>query len=166
MHNQVYVFLIFILNGFLIGLLFDTFRILRKSFKTSNFITNIQDIAFWILSGLLLIYSIFTFTDGYLRLYIFIGILLGYILYLLIFSKIYISFSVYIILFIKKIIHLLIMIPINFILKILNIIIFRPLKFIFDKIFVRISDFLKKSAKKVIKNIFSKKNQQEKKDFA
>ncbi len=166
MHNQVYTFVIFIFNGFLIGLLFDTFRILRKSFKTSNFITNIQDIAFWILSGLLLIYSIFTFTDGYLRLYIFIGILLGYILYLLIFSKIYISFSVYIILFIKKIIHLLIMIPINFILKILNIIIFKPLKFIFDKFFKKMSNILIKLLKKLKNTRFHNKNSLEKKDFA
>jgi spore cortex biosynthesis protein YabQ len=166
MHNQVYVFLIFILNGFLIGLLFDTFRILRKSFKTSNIITNIQDIIFWILSGLLSIYSIFKFTDGTLRIYIFLGILLGYILYLLIFSKIYIGIFVYILTFIKKLLYFIIIVPFSFILRIISKIIFRPLKFIFDKIFVRISDFLKKSAKKVIKNIFSKKNQQEKKDFA
>lgn len=166
MHNQVYVFLIFILNGFLIGLLFDTFRILRKSFKTSNIITNIQDIIFWILSGLLSIYSIFKFTDGTLRIYIFLGILLGYILYLLIFSKIYIGIFVYILTFIKKLLYFTIIVPFSFILRIISKIIFRPLKFIFDKIFVRISDFLKKSAKKVIKNIFIKKNQQEKKDFA
>ena len=59
MQNQVYTFFIFILNGLLIGILFDTFRILRKSFKFSNIITNLQDIIFWILSGLILIYSIF-----------------------------------------------------------------------------------------------------------
>ena len=166
MHNQVYVFLIFILNGFLIGLLFDTFRILRKSFKTSNIITNIQDIIFWILSGLLSIYSIFKFTDGTLRIYIFLGILLGYILYLLIFSKIYIGIFVYILTFIKKLLYFTIIVPFSFILRIISKIIFRPLKFILDKIFIIKSDLLKKSVKKVIKNIFSKKNQQEKKDFA
>lgn len=166
MHNQVYTFIIFILNGFLIGLLFDTFRILRKSFKTSNFITNIQDITFWILSGLLLIYSIFTFTDGYLRLYIFFGVLFGYILYLLIFSKIYIAFSVYIISFIKKIIYILIVIPIRFILNILNIIIFKPVRFIFDKLFKKMSNTLIKLLKKLKSSIIHNKNSQEKKDFA
>lgn len=48
--NQAYLFLIFILNGLLIGILFDFFRILRKSFKTPDFITYIQDICFWILA--------------------------------------------------------------------------------------------------------------------
>ena len=39
MQSQVYAFLMFIINGFLIGILFDTFRIFRKAFKTSDFIT-------------------------------------------------------------------------------------------------------------------------------
>ena len=57
--NQAYLFLIFALNGFVIGLLFDFFRILRKSFKTADIITYIEDILFWILSGLTVLYSIF-----------------------------------------------------------------------------------------------------------
>ena len=118
MQNQVYTFFIFILNGLLIGILFDTFRILRKSFKFSNIITNLQDIIFWILSGLILIYSIFEFTDGELRLYIFLGILLGFIAYLLIFSKIYIKVCVDIILVIKKILYYTLILPIEFILKV------------------------------------------------
>ena len=39
--NQAYLFLIFTSNGVFIGLLFDFFRILRKSFKTINIITYI-----------------------------------------------------------------------------------------------------------------------------
>ena len=53
--NQAYIFLIFVINGFLIGILFDIFRILRKSFKTKDIITYIEDILFWILTGLLLL---------------------------------------------------------------------------------------------------------------
>lgn len=162
MQNQVYIFLIFILNGFLIGILFDSFRILRKSFKTANFITNIEDIAFWILSGLLLIYSIFKFTDGNLRFYIFFGILLGYLLYLLIFSKIYIKISVYIIMFIKKLVYCLLIIPVKFILKILGKFFITPIKFILQKIFHAISKFVKKIKKTLLKH----KTIQEKKDFA
>ena len=39
--NQAYLFLIFTIDGFLIGLIFDFFRILRKEFKTSNIVTYI-----------------------------------------------------------------------------------------------------------------------------
>ena len=84
MQNQVYIFIAFILNGFLIGIIFDCFRILRKSFKTPDIITYIEDIAFGIITGLLLLFSIMKFNNGELRVYLFLGILLGLILYLLI----------------------------------------------------------------------------------
>ena len=64
MQNQAYTFIIFVLNGFIIGIFFDIFRILRKSFKTPDVITYMQDIAFWILSGLIILYSIFKFNSG------------------------------------------------------------------------------------------------------
>ena len=64
MQNQAYAFIVFILNGFLIGLLFDIFRIFRKSFKTPDFITCLEDFIFWIITGLLLLYSIFKFNNG------------------------------------------------------------------------------------------------------
>ena len=56
--NQAYLFLVFTLTGFIIGALFDVFRILRKSFKTSDFITYLEDILFWALTGFLIIYNI------------------------------------------------------------------------------------------------------------
>ena len=103
MQNQAYTFIIFVLNGFIIGILFDIFRILRKSFKTPDVITYMQDIAFWILSGLIILYSIFKFNSGELRLFIFIGVLLGIWAYILVLSKLFINMSVHIINFIKKI---------------------------------------------------------------
>ena len=72
LENQAYLFVIFILNGFLIGILFDIFRILRKSFKTKDWLTYIQDILFWILTGFIVLYSIFRFNNGELRGFIFI----------------------------------------------------------------------------------------------
>ena len=54
-NTQVYLFLIFIINGFIIGLLFDFFRILRKAIKTSDFITYIEDALFWILTGFIIL---------------------------------------------------------------------------------------------------------------
>ena len=79
--NQGYLFLIFIINGIIIGLLFDFFRILRKSFKTKDTITYIEDILFWILTGVVILYSIFTFNNGEIRLFMFLAIILGIILY-------------------------------------------------------------------------------------
>ena len=81
-NTQLYLFLIFILNGLIIGLLFDFFRILRKAIKTSDLITCIEDVVFWILTGYLVLYSIFKYNNGELRFYLFLGITLGIIFYL------------------------------------------------------------------------------------
>ena len=126
MHNEIYAFAIFILNGFLIGLLFDVFRILRKSFKTADLITYIEDIVFWILSGFILLYSIFKFNNGELRLYIFIGIFIGSIIYLITFSKIVINTCVYLIKILKKAIYIILIIPIKFLIKFSKRIFYKP----------------------------------------
>ena len=96
------MFLIFILNGIIIGIIFDIFRILRKSFKTPNIVTYIEDVMFWVISALIVMYSLFVFNNGEFRAYIFIGILLGACIYMLFFSKIVINVSVAIIDFVKK----------------------------------------------------------------
>ena len=41
-YNQLFCLLIFILTGLVIGILFDIFRILRKSFKVPDIITYIK----------------------------------------------------------------------------------------------------------------------------
>ena len=123
--NQSYIFLIFILNGFLIGILFDVFRILRRSFKTNNIMTYIEEILFWGLTAFVLVYSIFTCGNGEIRLYMFLGVFMGCLLYMTTLSSYFIKINVVIILKIKKIIFKLIsimLIPFK--------IIFKPIKFI------------------------------------
>lgn len=59
--DQSQIFLIFILDGIIIGLLFDTFRSLRKAFKTNDIFTYIEDIIFWLMTACLLLFTIFKF---------------------------------------------------------------------------------------------------------
>ena len=159
MQNQAYAFIVFILNGFLIGLLFDIFRIFRKSFKTPDFITCLEDFIFWIITGLLLLYSIFKFNNGELRIYIFLGVILGAAIYMLIFSKFFINISVYIINLVKKIFIILIIIPIKFI-------IWKPLRKIlkwFKHLFTKILSIFKNKTQKIK---FKKRKNKNKKEFA
>lgn len=166
MENQVFIFLIFILNGFLIGILFDIFRIFRKSFKTSDIFTNIQDILFWILVGLTLLYSIFKFNNGELRLYIFLGVLLGNFLYMLIFSNLFIKISVNIIEIIKKAIKIIIIIPIKYVFTLFRKIFFNPFRIILTKI-VKFSNNILAFFKSKCKNLkFKNTMHKNKKDFA
>lgn len=143
--NQAYLFLIFIINGIIIGILFDFFRILRKSFKTADLVTYMQDILFWILTGVIFLYSIFVFCNGEIRLFMFIGVLLGTIIYMLVASKYVIKINVYIITFVKKIvikIFSFIFMPIKAIYKILKKILFKPISFVIINIKKSIVHFI------------------------
>lgn len=86
--NQAYLFLVFSLTGVIIGILFDFFRILRRSIKTPNIITYIQDILFWILTGIIVLYSIWYFNNGELRIFVLLGLILGVLIYITTLSNI------------------------------------------------------------------------------
>lgn len=128
---QLYSMLIFIISGIFIGIFFDIFRILRKSFHTPDIITYIEDALFWIVTGLFLIFVIFNFTNGEIRIYNIIGLILGSILYMIFISKFFIKINVKIISIIKKVVISMVkilIIPINFWAKILQKI-FKPFTF-------------------------------------
>ena len=86
--NQAYLFLVFSLTGVIIGILFDFFRILRRTIKTGNIVTYIQDILFWILTGIIVLYSIWYFNNGELRIFVFLGLIIGLLIYMTTLSSI------------------------------------------------------------------------------
>ena len=141
--NQAYLFLIFTIAGVVIGLLFDIFRILRKSFKTKDIVTYIEDALFWILTGIILLYTIFTFSNGEIRFYMFVGVFIGCILYMLMFSKYFININVKIINILKKVFFILV-IPIK--------IIFKFISKVMMKITKKINIGFFKKIKKITKN--------------
>ena len=148
--NQAYLFLIFIVNGVIIGILFDFFRILRKSFKTSDVITYFEDLLFWILTGIIILYSIFTFNNGEIRLFIFLAIAIGVITYMLLFSSYVIKVNVLIIKFLKNIIIKIfnfLSIPFKFIYKFTKKIFFKPVSFIIINIRKNSTNLFKKVIK-------------------
>ena len=80
MYSQSQIFLLFFIVGIIISLIFDFFKVLRKSFKTPDFFTIIEDIIF----GLFITFSIFKLNDGQIRMFIFIAIFSGISMYSLI----------------------------------------------------------------------------------
>lgn len=151
--EQLTNFIYFIITGSVLGIVFDIFRILRKSFKTSDFITNIEDILFGIITGIILLSTIFLFNNGELRFYIFLGIILGIIIYMLFISKYFIKLNVIIINFIKKII-IFITKPFIILLKFIKKIFFKPISFICIN--------LKHLFKKIIYKYYKKYKKQQK----
>ena len=100
--SQEQVFILFLSIGITIGILLDIFRSIRKVIKTSDTITMIEDIIFITLSGILIISGIIKLNNGEVRLFLFIGILMGLLIYILTISDMcVIIFSVLIKLCIK-----------------------------------------------------------------
>ena len=131
--NQTYLFLVFSLTGVEIGILFDFFRILRRTIKTGNIVTYIQDILFWILTGVLVLYNIWYFNNGEIRVYMFLGIIIGTLIYMSTLSNIFVK------LFTKIL---------STIIKVLEIP-FKTIITIFRKIITGILSFFTKNVKKL-----------------
>ena len=146
--NQTSLFLIFTIDGVLIGIIFDIFRILRKTIKTSDFVTCIEDFLFGIITSIILFYSIFTYNNGELRFFMFLAVILGFVLYICTISSYLIKINVKIINVIKRIFLKLFEIiykPLIKTFKILKKVIFKPILFVIINI------------RKTIKNIKSSK---------
>ena len=91
---QLYSLFLFIIAGILIGIFFDIFRVLRRTFKTPDWITYLEDILFWILTGTFLLFLLFYFQNGEIRGYVILGLFFGILIYMLTISKHFIKISV------------------------------------------------------------------------
>ena len=148
--NQAYLFLVFSLTGVIIGLLFDFFRVLRKSFKTSDIITYIEDILFWILTGILILFSIWYFNNGEIRLFMFFGIIIGVMIYMLTLSSIIIKIIYLILDILKKVMNKLLKVlelPLKAIMSI-----FRKIYTVIDKVFMKNVKKIRNKSGKLQKN--------------
>lgn len=85
--SQEQIFMFFFIIGIIIGILFDIFKVLRKSFKTSDFITFIEDLIFLLISGILIISGILKLNGGEIRFFLFLGIFFGILSYILTISN-------------------------------------------------------------------------------
>ncbi len=149
--NQANLFIMFSLVGMIIGLLFDIFRIFRKTFKTKDIVTYLEDIVFWILTGIIIIYSMYRFCDGELRFFMIVGIIFGTTMYILTLSKYIIIFFTIVINVVKKII----IYPIKLIINTIRRIIFRHIFVIFINFRKKLWNLGKKNKK--IRGFFEKK---------
>ena len=101
--SQGQIFIVFLIIGVFIGVIFDFFRATRKAFKTSDFLTNIQDIIFIGISGILIVNNLIIINNGEIRFYIILSFIIGLIIYFLTISKLVLKiFYIFIKLF-KKI---------------------------------------------------------------
>lgn len=93
--SQAIDFFEFVLIGMLISFIFDFFRSYRKIKKVNTVVVIIQDIIYFIIVTLIIIFSIVKVLDSQIRLYIFMGIILGSSVYFSTISKYIIKLYIY-----------------------------------------------------------------------
>lgn len=151
-YEELFCLCSFAITGIVIGILFDCFRILRKSFKTADFITYIQDILFWILAGIIVLFAIFKFNHGEIRSYVFLGISLGILIYMITISKFVIKYSVFVVMWVKKVVSY----PIQLAYKFFKAIMIKPIYNFLQKI-KKNQNNKTKNVKKIKKNLQEKR---------
>lgn len=134
--EQTQVFIIFVIVGIIISFLFDIFRILRKVYKFSNMLIYMQDILFWLLTGIIILQAIFKFNSGDIRIFLFLGIFFGVFIYISLFSIYVIKIG-------------------SFILKLINTLI-RKLINVFKVPICKILNFMVKYYRNLRKNVLKK----------
>lgn len=79
--QETAVFLLAVLLGIGLALLYDALRILRRVFRHGLAATGAEDLLFWLLAAVLLFTLLFYGTGGALRGYVLLGAALGAVLY-------------------------------------------------------------------------------------
>ncbi|SHJ08490.1 spore cortex biosynthesis protein YabQ [Lutispora thermophila] len=92
---QIFVFSITVYGGIIIGLIYDIYRAVKGVHRSKGLITSLWDILFLLLTLLIAVWAIFSSNYGDLRVYVFIGFMVGFFLYEKIISRIAVAFFSY-----------------------------------------------------------------------
>lgn len=84
--SQIYAFLVTIYGGFVLGFMYDIFKVAQRVFKLKKSLINIADIIFWILGTIIMLYFMYLSNYVEVRFYSFLGFAIGALLYYLLLS--------------------------------------------------------------------------------
>jgi spore cortex biosynthesis protein YabQ len=121
--DQLIFFAWVLLIGAVAGLIFDFFRILRRTFRHPDALTQVEDVVYWLLATVFIFYFILHRNDGEMRLYAVAGIFGGMGLYFFTLSRLLMAVSCVVMDFLKKVIMTaigIILAPIKLLLKALS----------------------------------------------
>lgn len=104
-NNELIAFVYFAISGLISGLIFDLFRCKRKCFETPNWLVYIEDLLFWIIIGVIALYTSYIACNGQVRVFMLISMLLGSMVYFLTFSKICYKVFEFVCRYIKRLIE-------------------------------------------------------------
>ena len=85
--GQTGTFIITLVTGCVLGLLFDFYRIGRGVLRPHWMITSLADLLYWLLATIIVFIALIMGNWGEVRLYVFIGLFTGVVIYYRLFSR-------------------------------------------------------------------------------
>lgn len=80
-YDEVELFVVCLLLGMVLALVYDFIRIFRLFFKHKDWLVDMEDLIFWLFTAWLVFRTLFLYNRGALRGYAFLGMFLGFIFY-------------------------------------------------------------------------------------
>lgn len=87
LESQVYAFIATIITGVVMGICFDYYRVLRWVYRPKKVGTCLGDMAFWLVTTILVFMALLMGNWGEVRLYVFIGLFMGIAVYFCLLSN-------------------------------------------------------------------------------
>lgn len=84
--SQLYAFLVTVYGGFVLGFIYDIFKVARRVFKLRKTFSSIADIIFWLFGTITMLYFMYISNYVEIRFYSFLGFGIGIILYFVLLS--------------------------------------------------------------------------------
>jgi spore cortex biosynthesis protein YabQ len=85
--SQIYAFLVTVYGGFVLGFIYDIFKVTRRVFRLKKTFSNIADIIFWLFGTITMLYFMYISNYVEIRFYSFLGFAIGIILYYVLLSN-------------------------------------------------------------------------------
>ena len=80
-HVQFYTMLIMWGGGLALGVIFDIYRVLSRRFRAPRWLIPVLDLVYWLTGAVAVFRLLYMSNQGQVRLYIFVGLLAGAIVY-------------------------------------------------------------------------------------
>ena len=86
-YDEVELFLICVALGAMLAFIYDLIRMFRMMLHHRDWLVDVEDLLFWILTAWMVFHTLFVYNRGALRGYAFLGMFIGVVLYVMTLSR-------------------------------------------------------------------------------
>lgn len=133
LETQFWTMFLMICGGVAMGTIYDLFRLLHEQLKLPRWTIIPMDLIYWIVATILIFQMLYSSNQGQLRMFVFVGMIIGVLIYYFLLSKSITKIFLFIFAIVRE--------TYRIIIKILDIFLVRPAVLLY-KLFVIIFRFL------------------------